>query len=434
MIRSEKPDLNDLSHIGVLGMHWGKRKAESSVITKLRTVVGEEKQKVKKAQDLYTKSTMGGLLGPSTKAVKDLYDATREYNYSKKDLSSAKILEQLKTKDKSKSQLSLEEKYKQKGMNTDEAAVAAYQNLKTKKILAIVGGVAVTALAGYAAYKIHDARVDKIIKSGTLLQNISGDSTAGIRDAFYASNNRLDNIKYKGIYGSTIADNSAEIFKKADVFKKEIKVLSDIKQVSGNHAHEILSEMMKTDKEFSDGVIKIIKPGETKLPVGYIMKATKAEASLAKGVVDKNVYDMFNASLVDHSPEMQTLSDKFYNKLSEKGYNAIKDVNDSKYSGYKSINPLITFNAKGKVDVISIEKLATEEMNKAKNIGIGAIMGSALVQQGSIIAASILGIKTIGNTAKQHSDQNLTAKYRTEHSETKLTNTEIIRNLERSKG
>jgi len=427
MINYEKPPLNDLIHFGVLGMHWGRHKAkESNAVREARAEVTRQQDNLKKTIHERTIQTHYGLLPVSKKIQKKVALAEREHEYSKEDLVNTKILDHLKGTEKSKRQLNLENKYKQKGMNDDEAAIAAYKNLRTKKILAVVGGVALTALVAYSAYKIHDARVDKIIKSGTLLQNISSDSTKGVRDAFYSSTNSLDKVKYRGLYGAQLTQTGG------NAYQKQIKAISDIKQASPKNAKAILENLIKTDPEFSTGLRAYMKSG-SRLGGTYAQKTINAEKSLAKGFVDKDVYEVFNASLVDHAPEMQTLTDKFYNVLSKKGYNAIKDVNDSKYSGYAAINPIITFNSKGKVDVVEVKELVNNEINKAKTISMATIAGSALVKQGAAIATGYFGIQTISKAGTNRRNQEMTLKYRRQHPETNLTNTEIIRMVERSK-
>lgn len=440
-----KPPLDELMHYGKKGMRWGvvneddtigsagkgKTKTESAEIIKAREMVEQNRKKVKVANQKLNKETGYGMLIPSEKTFKAVTSASLEYKYSKQDLTSAKILDRLKTKEKSNAQLSMEEKYKQKGMSNDEAAVAAYQNIRTKKILTVVGGVALTAAAGYAVYKIHDARVDKIIKSGTLLQHISPDSTTGIRDAFYSSSNKLDKIKYRGLYGSQITQASK--FFGGNAFSKEVHVLSDIKQASYKNAQDTLSELIKNDKEFAKAVKDKMQLGNSVLDSRYMLRMTAAQNSLAKGVVDKNVYGMFNASLVDHSPDMQKLTDTYFEALSKKGYNAIRDVNDVKYSGYKSINPIIAFNTKGLVDVVDVKQLTDNEISKAKKIAYTDIIGSKLLKQGAAITAVVLASKEIEKYNIKTSELKIANQYRQKNPGTTMTNTEIIRMLERSK-
>ena len=74
----------------------------------------------------------------------------------------------------------------------------------------------------------------------------------------------------------------------------------------------------------------------------------------------------------------------------------IKDMNDSKFSGYKAKNPLIIFDHAGKVSVNSFREMSVEEVNKkfgkyvtgelAKKIGVlAAVPVSATVIQDNTI-------------------------------------------------
>jgi len=415
----------ELRHIGVLGMHWGiRKKEESKNINGVKARVSESKKTYDQAIKKMRRETIYGLIAPSKNTLSTVKKATLKYNYSLQDLKSTKILEKLNSKPKSKLQLSTEEKYKEKGMNNDEAAIAAYQNIKTKKILAVVAATVAASATGYAIYKYRDARVDKIIKADTLLQNISSDSTQGVRDAFYSSKNKLDNIKYQGLYGEVLSNNSD------GAIKKQIKVLSDIKQASYKSAKDTLSELVSKDEDFKKNISDYFNNNYVQLSDRYDLIAEKAKNSLSKGIVDKNVYDFFNASLVDHSEERQPLNDKFFEALRSKGYNALKDVNDSKYSGYQSINPIIAFNTKGLVDVVDIKKLTDSEISKSKNIAYSTILGSELVKQGAIVVGSFLTANKIKSTIANGKNVERVQVYRKEHPNTKLSNTEISRMLE----
>lgn len=414
-----KPDLNELMHYGVLGMKWGKRKKiESKEVTTARNKVSLEKDNYKKASQKYNKATVYGLLAPSQKTLNDFGKASDNLRYAKEDLSSTRILDKLKGKPKSNKQLELEKKYKMTGMSDNEAAVAAYKNIQTKKVVAIAGAVAITAAAAYAGYKIHDNYVDKIIKSGTTLQNISKDSEP-VRDAFYTAQNKLDKTKYKGLLGANGYD-----------VKKEIKVLSDIRQASPKNAQNVLKELMTKDPQFKSQFEDYLKQGN-KLGGTYGKHYSKSLESISKGNVDKKLYEYFNAALVDHDPKMQGLTDKFYSSLQQKGYNAIRDVNDHKYSGYKSINPIIAFGSSGKVETISISKMADQEINRAKKIATASIAVPEIIKTGSAFTAAILGTKAVTDKALSVSRDKQIVKYRKKHPNTELTNTEIIRMLER---
>jgi hypothetical protein len=321
----------------------------------------------------------------------------------------------------------LEEKYKNQGMSDEEAAVAAYKNLRTRKILAVAGGVTLAAIAGYATYKYRDERVDKIIKSGTMLQNISSDDTMGIRDAFYASTNKWDNTKYSGLYGKVKLQNSGQ------AVKKKIQTLGDIKLASKKTAMDTLSDIAKSDSNFMNSLKNYITyEAEAKIGGDAFDKIIrKAKDSISKGIIDKNVYEVFNVSLVDHNPHRQELTNKFYDTLASKGFNAIKDINDSKYSGYKALNPIIAFNTKGKVDLISVKKLAENEVNKSLNKAIAQIVTPEIAKEAAKGLAGYAAVSTINKLVKTQGDKKKIQKYRKGHPNTKMTNTEIIRMLER---
>ena len=428
VINMEKPSLEDLTHYGVKGMRWGHHKRPDTVeIVDARAAMEKEKASFKKAQKLYNKQTAYGLLGATEKEQKVFDLATREYEYKKEDLGKAKILNKLKSKPKSEEQLKLEAKYKkEKKMTDDEAAVAAYQHIKTKKMLMVIGGLAVTAGVAYAGYKLHDARVDKIFKAGTMLQHMSADSSIGVRDAFYSAENNLDKIKYRGMFGTHLDMNFG------GAYKKEIKVLSDIKQASPKNAHSILTELVSNDPSFANDLKKYIRPDNV-ASAGYVRQTKLAEKALAKGVVDKNVYEIFNVALVDHSPEMQSLADRYFKTLADKGYNAIRDVNDVKYSGYNAINPIIAFNTQGKVSVVDVAKLTKDQLKKEGALGRTLALGETVGKQGSVLATSMIAGPFGQKIITQKINQKAIDKYRQENPNTTMTNTEIIRMIERSK-
>jgi hypothetical protein len=59
------------------------------------------------------------------------------------------------------------------------------------------------------------------------------------------------------------------------------------------------------------------------------------------------------------------------------------------------------------------------------------IVGSEFAKLGAYIAGPILGSKVIKSQARKSKETNMVKDYRKEHPESKLSNTEIIRMLER---
>lgn len=421
-------ELDDvLQHFGVKGMHWGKhkQKVEPKEVTKAKEEVAKRSAEFKAAKKQFNKENV--LTPASAQTTKRLQSTTRELRYSKEDLSKAKILNKINSKPKTAYQVKMEEKYKKQGMSNDEATVAAYKNIRFKKIAA-VAAVTVLAVAGtVVGLKVRDARIDKIIKSGATLQQVSSDSNHGVRDAFYSAKNGLDKSKYKGLYGGHLKAQNGQ------AFKKDIKVLTDIKQASPKNAHKVLDDLFKNDKEFAQGVKDYMMYDNIDNTLGakYSSKVLRSRKLLNEGKVNKDTYEVFNAALVDHSPGMQKLTDRYFKALSDKGYNAIKDVNDSKYSGYKTLNPIIAFNSKGKVDVVDVKELTQKEISKHANVAMAHIVGSDLAKQGALGAAAFTTSVSAANYAGKKISNKQVSKYRNANPNTKLTNTEIARMLER---
>lgn len=332
------------------------------------------------------------------------------------------------TGEKSKHRKALEEKYRKQGMSQEEAEVAAYKRVRTEKILAAAAGVTVVAAGAYIAKKEYDKRVDKLIPAGTELQRITSNdiSSTGVRDGFYFSMNESDNQKYRGLYGLQVKRARGQAFEAKLTTKQGMKVASE------KHAIDALKELTTEDASYTKSLADYLRDMASRTSEKNSRRMSTAADSVANGKIDRNVYEALNIAMTDHSESGRQIHDRFYRKLTDKGYNAIMDVNDKKYSGYQAKSPMIAFNAKSMVDVKSVRQLETAEMGKTATEAYGKIQKRNQVRQ------SIP--KTVGNIALAgaayrvyRADQNgrnrtIIRDYRKKHPGSKLSNQEILDN------
>ena len=383
------------------------------------------KKAEKRAHREYNRATVFGYI-PNTKAAKKYTDSIMKTDWAKQDLKSEKVKQKLNSEQKAKSdrRLKLEQGYLDKGMTKQESEIAAYKREKTEKIIALTAGVTVTAAAAYVAYKQHDKRVDKFIQAGTTLQNISSNSNRGVSDAFYASMTNMDNTKYRGVYGDSIRSMGNHVYETKIGVNKKLKVASEKSAVSA------LSELVKDDPEYGKKLqvhLGLVK-GQYVLPEQN-KAIEKGLESLKKGKIDSKVYDALNISLADHTrPTSESVHKGFYNKLTSKGYDAIMDVNDKKYSGFHSKKPIIVFNGSDKTSIDNVRKIGEQEMDRAKMKALMDVAVRTLAPSTAGTVAGIGAIKAAGKAATTRSNDKIVQEYLKQHPNTTLSYTEIVRN------
>ena len=365
---------NYLQHYGIKGMKWGVRRYQNKD-------------------------------GSLTSAGKKRYDY--EDSGSKENAQKRNLLQRRHDK--------LVEHYKGKGYGDNAAEIAAKRRLKAELVVGGVATVAVAAIATKAAIRIGQDYCDKTIKSGKVIQNIGANEKATFKDApFYAAINKHDKKAYGALYPNEKKAIQQRIGGADTIFNNKIKITKDVKRASVNNARNIFYNKMEKDPEFRKGVLDTMK--NTK----YYDDSVKDY--IANGKRSKKLYDRFNQALA--TPEMQKagINKQFYSALQKKGYNAILDINDTRYSGYKKIakNPTIFFGD-DKWEKISSMKLDDEKIVKnATNY----LYKDYVAKNAAKELAISVGAKATSTTIE---NKRLIEKYLDEHPDTKLSEKEILK-------
>lgn len=431
---------NELYHHGILGQKWGVRRFQNedgslTAAGRKRYNVGVEnaKERVKAAKR--EQNAAAKAVNPFSKdfipALQKELKAEDKVRWERQKLASEKAKAGLNKENgsKSKHRLKLEQYYRDKGMSQEEAEIAAYKRSKTEKIIAVVAGATVASAAAYVAYKQYDKAVDKMIKPGTTLQNISNYDNKSVSDAFYFSMTKNDNLVYRGWYGDQLS-SYGKVFETTYGVNKTMKVASD------RNAVKTLRELVRSDPKNAQLLKDYLLDGQNEFSYGKLGKVMDtAVDEFNKGKVNQKVYDAFNALLPNSHKE--EINQKFYNLLKSKGYDAIMDINDIKY-GYETSKPMIAFNAGKKATIKAVRELGNQEIRAAKAEATSVMDRkdkiSDLVKNKLLkgVKIGLVGLASAGyvaasvKAAQNKTTDDIVKEYKKEHPNTKLSYNEIV--------
>ena len=286
----------------------------------------------------------------------------------------------------------LVERYKRQGLTQEEAEAAADKRIKTEKAVAIgIGAAALTAAAVVAYKKIGSEYFDQVIKPGTSLQTLTTDKNRiGMGQEYYAALTKGDKTNYIGRFGVDMQSGSNKLKIQTQVKDGAIKIASRDK------AKKAFGDLYKNDKDFASYVEKYYNelPSKNRNKLTTIINKSSGGGALT-GKEQGTLYDVYNRLLVDHSEEGEANKKKFYKILKDAGYSGIVDMNDKKYSGFRSKNPLIIFDA-GKMKVDQVSQLSAKEIQNAANTVAAKellreqlILNSPYIGLGGVVAGSI---------------------------------------------
>ena len=380
---------NELYHHGIKGMKWGVRRFQK--------------------ED-------GSLTAAGKKRYDDgLTNSDKRVSSNSDSKTPRKGLIQ-KRKDK------LTEHYISKGYKPNAAKTMAEQRIKTEAVLAVVGTIAVTAVAVKVARRIGQDYVDQTFKSGKIIQNIGANPNANFKDTpFFAAINRSD----KKTYGMNYPHEKRAMVKRGGheyqgIFNNQIKLTGDVKRASVANAQKIFYKKMDSDPQFRKEVLDTLK--KTKYSDDYA-----AEKYLQSGKHARKLYDRFNQALA--TPEFQTagIHKKYYDEMKKHGYNAILDINDTRYSGYKQISkdPTIFFGD-DKWEKISNRKLSDTEIDE----NVQKFMSDYSIKN---LGKSIAKASGVAAASKAIIDQSSIDQYIKEHPNTRLSRKEILKRVKEGK-
>ena len=378
---------NELTHHGIKGMKWGVRRFQNKD-------------------------------GSLTPAGRKRYDEPNQGTNSTNKKTQ-------NTKSKSLHRLKLEEKYRNEGLSKEEAEQKAIKRIKAEAYIAAAAGITVASCLAYAKYKNYTT--DKVFKENTEFQRIMRLSpNAIIRDDSrqYIAINKRDKVKYKGLYAQHLSDlnkTPKSMGKGLKVYDVTMKNKKEMRVASRKRAEDTFKKLYLNDDNFR----QTLKEDAKHIGIGRtVFENVRKKIYNGEELNNrdfKKAYDYFNAHvLLNRDPDGNNnkLSDMFFDSLRKQGINAIQDVNDQKYSGYRAKLPIITFDNSFEY---TKRVMDDKEINMNHRKALADVLSPVIMTTGAIYVGKY-GTTPVMNKIKVDKQVLL---YKQEHPNTKMTDAEI---------
>ena len=299
---------------------------------------------------------------------------------------------------------------------------------KRNKALGIAAGAALGAAAvgGILAWrKYGKTYTNEVIKAGTTIQTVSSDADRLSKGRqIYTNYKNVDIKAYEGQFG---VSRKEDVEKGADLFKKRIRVKlnKDVAVADRDIASREFYKMMKKDTNFRNEVNELSRE--------------LAKSDINKRYHYRGKYDKFNTMILplddstDVGKRAQPLIDKYYDALKKKGYGAIEDAKDRRYStSIRSRSAVMLFD-KSAFGETAIDSLDAKTVAKGKAIATKNTAQIKLYQaatttrnQAAVTALAGMGIGAGTAAVVTEKDKKAVSDYRKAHPNTRLSYDEIL--------
>ena len=268
---------------------------------------------------------------------------------------------------------------------------------------------------------------DKIFETNTEFQRIMRLSPNDIireDSRQYIAINKRDKIKYKGVYAnhlSKLNETKASREKGLQVYNVTMKNKNEMRVASRKRAEDTFKQLYLNNEEFRKNLREDAKHiGIGRVPFNNIRSKLMNGDKLSNRDF-KKAYDYFNADILmdrDIDGNNNKNSNIFFNALRKQGINAIQDVNDQKYSGYRAKLPIITFDNSFEYTKKVLDNKEIKENHKKALVDI---LSPELMTSGALL----VGYYSLTPMMDKYEINKKVLKYKEAHPNTKMSDAEI---------